>query len=114
MTKELGQGARLTACEGSRGPTLAEQIAALKVEPMTDEELAKFLGLTPAQAPLHLPKVTPEDRAVYEQMRAVELLCPLWQSGVEPYPSDVSVNRGRERRPKGRKPREAQPPQETR
>ncbi len=78
--------------------TLAEQIAALKVAPMTDEELGQFLGLPKALAATHVPTITPERRAVYEKMRAVEILTPLWQTGVEPYPSDVSVNRGRRKK----------------
>lgn len=77
--------------------TLAQQIAALKLSPMTDEELAKFMGLTPAQLERQKPTISAEELADYEHMRAVEILIPLWQSGAEPYPTDVSVNRGRRR-----------------
>lgn len=81
--------------------TLAKQIAALTLPEMTVDERAKYLGLTPAQYEKHKANMTPDDLAFVEQARAIEALCPLWQSGVEPYPSDVSVNRGR--RPRSRK-----------
>jgi hypothetical protein len=79
-------------------PTLAEQVSSLNLPPMNEEELAKYCGLSMAQWEKYKPQVSADDLEMYEQMRAVELLCPLWQSGIEPYPSDVSVNRGRPRK----------------
>lgn len=78
--------------------TLAEQIGALTLPEMTEDERAKYLGLTPAQYEKHKTTITPDDLAFIEQARAIEALCPLWQSGAEPYPDDVSINRGRGRR----------------
>lgn len=77
--------------------TLAEQIAALKLPDMTLDERAKYLGLSMAQYEKYKTTVTADDLAFIEQARAIEALAPLWESGVEPYPSDVSVNRGRKR-----------------
>lgn len=88
--------------------TLAEQIAALKLPALSEDEFAKYVGLTPAQYAKYKLTMTDDDRAFCEQARAVEALCPLWQAGIEPYPSDVSVNRGS--RPKARKRREAPTP----
>lgn len=78
--------------------TLAEQIKALNLPSMTEDDLAHFAGLTVSQWKKYKPDFTPEERETCEQMRGVEMLCPLWQSGVEPYPSDVSVNRALSRR----------------
>ena len=82
--------------------TLAEQVSALNLPPMTDGELSTYLGLDGTkEGPRILAGVTPEERATYDNMRAVETLIPRWQSGIDPYPSDVSVNRerGRKRKP---------------
>lgn len=79
-------------------PTLAEQIGSLILPEMTDADRAKYLGLTARQYEKYKTTITPDDLAFIEQARAVETLCPLWQSGAEPYPSDVSVNRGRKSR----------------
>lgn len=78
--------------------TLAEQVASLNLPEMTDDELAKYCGLTPAQWEKHKPHISSDDRAFYNQARAVEMLCPLWESGVEPYPSDLMVDQGRKRK----------------
>ena len=80
--------------------TLAEQTRALNLPPMTDEEMGDYLGLPRAVAAKHVAKLSPEERAVYDNMRAVETLIPRWQSGIDPYPSDVSVNRGNGRKKK--------------
>jgi len=79
--------------EDGGGLTLEQQVAALVVAPMTDEELAEYLGLSPDQMSLYLPNVSTEERAMYDYMRKAEMLMPLWESGVEPYPSDAIVNR---------------------
>lgn len=81
--------------------TLAEQIAALNLPPMTEEELAKYCGLTMPQWEKRKATIDRDDRAFCEQARAIEILCPLWQAGVEPYPTDVMVNKGRRKRVKG-------------
>lgn len=75
--------------------TLAEQIAALKLAPMSEEEHARYLGLPPAQYEKYKGTVTQADLDFNEQARALEILAPLWRSGAEPYPSDVSVNHRR-------------------
>lgn len=79
--------------------TLAEQIAALTLPPMTERDHAKYMGLSWGQFNhiKSLGKITDEDLAFNEQARAIETLAPLWESGAEPYPSDVSVNRRRGR-----------------
>lgn len=82
-------------------PTLNEQIAALKLPEMTEEDYARYLGLSPAQYEKMKPTLTDDDHTFHQQARAIEALCPLWQSGVEPYPSDVVVN-GRAKRKKRR------------
>ncbi len=82
--------------------TLAEQIASLNLPPMTDEELAKFCGLTSAQWEKYKLTVTPDDVDFCHQARAVEILSGHWASGIEPWPTDVSVNRGRARKKRKR------------
>jgi hypothetical protein len=78
--------------------TLAEQVGALKLPELSPEELAHYLGLSMAQYEKYRETVTPDDLAFIQQARAVEHLAPLWESGVEPYPSDVSVNRARKQK----------------
>lgn len=80
--------------------TIDEQIAALNIEPLTDEQLGEFLGLPKAFAETYVPRITPDVRAVYERMHKVEILAKLWISGAEPYPIDVTVNRGSRKRRK--------------
>lgn len=76
-------------------PTLAEQIAALNLPEMTEAEVAAYCGLSEAQYAKYKQTVTRDDAAFCQQARAIEMLAPMWAAGVEPFPSDVSVNRGR-------------------
>lgn len=39
---------------------------------MSDEELAKYLHLTTAEAAIVIPKLTPQRRAVYDRMASLE------------------------------------------
>lgn len=79
--------------------TLAEQIANVKLPPMTDEEICVMAGLPKAHWGKYIATITSDERTFYEQTRAIEILLPLWIAGVEPYPSDVSVNRGPSKKP---------------
>lgn len=56
---------------------------------MSDEELAKYLHLTPAEAAIVIPKLTPQRRAVYDRMASLETEIFLWQNGLGPKPSNV-------------------------
>ena len=50
---------------------------------MTDAELAGYLHLTPEEAAIVLPKLTPARRALYDRMRQVELETALWQMALD-------------------------------
>lgn len=80
--------------------TLSEQIAALHLPPMTEAELAHYCGLSMTQWEKRKDTIVSDDRAFCEQARALEILCPLWAAVVEPYPSDVMVNKARQRKKK--------------
>ncbi len=43
------------------------------MEPMTDAELADYLHLTPADAAIIIPNLTPEQRATYDGMLKFEV-----------------------------------------
>lgn len=62
---------------------------------MTDDELAAWLNLTPAEAAIIIPKLTPERRATYERMAGVYNEVVLWEAGVGPLPAGVIVCRPR-------------------
>lgn len=59
---------------------------------MTDDELANYLHLTPAEAAIVLPQLTPERRAVYDRMKQVEIEAALWAEGVGPKPDGVLID----------------------
>lgn len=65
---------------------------------MTDAEVMGFLGLTPAEAVIVLPKITPEQRAAISRMRKAEADISLWMAGVGPKPPGVLVDGPRRRR----------------
>ena len=55
---------------------------------MTNEEMFKFLGfdrdgVDPAKAKAYISVLTPEDRELFERMRAIEL----WDNGFGPKPT---------------------------
>lgn len=62
-------------------------------QPMTDQELATYLRLTPEEAAIALPKISPERRAVYERMAVIEGEVDLWQRGLGRRPKGVIVLR---------------------
>jgi len=67
---------------------------------MTDTELAEYLHLTPAEAAIVLPKLSPERRALYDRMKQVEIEAALWTEGLGPKPQGVLIDteRGTRRR----------------
>jgi hypothetical protein len=82
-------------------PTLAEQVKSLNLPPMTQDELAVYCGLTPLQwSNLKVP-IDADTVAFCHEARALEILLPRWQAGIDPYPSDVNVNKARPKRRAG-------------
>lgn len=65
---------------------------------MSDAELGAFLGLTPAEAVIAVPKITPEKRALYERMADVYLELQLWEACLGPKPQGVIVCRDHKHR----------------
>lgn len=59
---------------------------------MTDDELAEYLHLTPAEAAIVIPKLTPAKRAVYDRMKQVEVEATLWVEGLGPKPQGVLID----------------------
>ena len=59
---------------------------------MTDDELAKFLHLSPTDAAIVIPKLTQQRRAVYDRMAALETEIFLWQNGLGPKPTNVLMD----------------------
>ncbi len=59
---------------------------------MTDAELVEYLHLTPAEAAIVLPKLTPAKRAVYDRMKQVEIEAALWIDGLGPKPQGVLID----------------------
>lgn len=59
---------------------------------MTDNELAEYLHLTPADAAIVIPKLTPARRAVYDRMKQVEIEAALWAEGLGPKPHGVLID----------------------
>lgn len=69
---------------------------------MTDAELTAYLNITPEQAAIVLPKLTPAKRAVYDRMKQVEIEAALWSEGLGPKPQGVLIDTERStRRRKG-------------
>lgn len=69
---------------------------------MTDAELAEYLHLTPTEAGIVIPKLTPERRALYDRMKQVEIEAALWAEGLGPKPQGVLIDTERStRRRKG-------------
>lgn len=69
---------------------------------MTDQELAEYLHLTPAEAAIVIPKLSPAKRAVYDRMKQVEIEAALWADGLGPKPTGVLIDTERStRRRKG-------------
>lgn len=65
---------------------------------MTDAELADYLHLTPHEAAIVIPKLTPEKRAVYDRMKQVEIEAALWLGGLGPKPQGVLLDTERSMR----------------
>lgn len=59
---------------------------------MNDAELADYLHLTPAEAAIVIPKLTPQRRAVYDRMKQVEIEVALWVEGLGPKPANVLID----------------------
>lgn len=61
---------------------------------MNDDELAEFLGIEKAKERSKImATITPEQRAMYENMHEVEIDLKLWVEGVGPKPKGVIVCR---------------------
>jgi hypothetical protein len=70
--------------------------------PMTDDELARFLGIAGhSKAPAIIAALKPTERAMYDSMATVETELKLWQDGLGPKPKGVIIcgcgKRGRHR-----------------
>lgn len=74
---------------------------------MTDAELTEFLHLSPEDAAIVLPQLSPERRALYARMKQVEIEANLWAAGVGPKPAGVLIDTERSLR---RAPRLAMKP----
>lgn len=59
---------------------------------MTDAELAEYLHLTPDEAAIVIPKLTPAKRALYDRMKQVEIEAALWAEGLGPKPQGVLID----------------------
>jgi hypothetical protein len=59
---------------------------------MNDAELAKYLHLSPEEAAIVIPKLTPARRAVYDRMKQVEIEAALWAVGLGPKPQGVLID----------------------
>lgn len=59
---------------------------------MTDAELMEYLHLTPSDAAIVIPKLTPQRRAVYDRMKQVEIEVALWAEGLGPKPQGVLID----------------------
>lgn len=59
---------------------------------MTDDELAKFLHLSPTDAAIVIPRLTPQRRAVYDRMAVLETEIFLWQNGLGQKPTNVLMD----------------------
>jgi hypothetical protein len=70
--------------------------------PMDDAELAAYLHLTPADATIVIPKLSPGRRSLYDRMKQVEIEAALWADGLGPKPAGVLIDTERStRRRKG-------------
>jgi hypothetical protein len=62
--------------------------------PMTDAQLEIFLGianLSDSTRAKVMATITPEKRALYDQMAALETELALWQEGLGPKPAGVII-----------------------
>lgn len=62
---------------------------------MTDEELGEFLGFTPEETKIAIPRLTPEKRAGYEALCGAYREIRLWEEGVGPLPKGVMIDTDR-------------------
>jgi hypothetical protein len=65
---------------------------------MTDSELADYLHLTPEEAAIVIPKLTPARRELYARMRQIEVEAELWAAGFGPKPQGVLIDTQRSTR----------------
>lgn len=65
---------------------------------MNDEEFAKAMNLTPAEAAVVIPKMPPEKRAAYERLIKLGDDLNLWMSGIGPKPQGVLIDTERSMR----------------
>lgn len=62
------------------------------MQPLTDAELAQYLHLSPKDAEIVIPRLTPARRAVYDRMKQVEIEAALWAEGLGPKPQGVLID----------------------
>lgn len=58
---------------------------------MTDEELRKFINVTPDEFEKIKPNITPAQRATYEAMNKLCNDIELWQAGLGPKPTNAII-----------------------
>ena len=62
-------------------------------EPMTDEEMADFLGFGDDPRGVEaVQKLSPEKRALFERMAGLEMEVNLWTEGLGPKPPGVLID----------------------
>lgn len=59
---------------------------------MTDAELAEYLHLSPGDAAIIIPRLTPQRRATYDRMKQVEIEAALWLEGLGPKPTGALLD----------------------
>lgn len=59
---------------------------------LSDDELAEYLHLTPEEAAIVIPKLSPSKRACYARMKQVEIEAALWVEGLGPKPHGVLID----------------------
>lgn len=62
------------------------------IPPMTDAELEVYLGIAGTkECAAIMAKITPEERATYDDMARIEYELKLWSAGLGPKPPGVIV-----------------------
>ena len=59
---------------------------------MNDAELAEYLHLTPDEAAIVIPQITPSKRELYNRMKQFQTEAELWARGEGPPPAGVLLD----------------------
>jgi hypothetical protein len=71
----------------------------MEPRPMTDDELAKFLGIEGhPKADAVIAGLSPEKRATFDRMATIEVEVDLWQQGLGPKPTGVLIDTVRDKK----------------